>query len=75
MAAGNQGIQRVLIGGQSLTLPYHGAIPGKPEGFQRAQNGVGGAGHFAWWVQVFDAQQPLAALAACVQIAAHGGGQ
>jgi hypothetical protein len=56
-------------------LDEHFTIPGEAEAFQRAQDIVGGTGNRPRLVDVLDAQHPLAAVGAGVEIAADGGDQ
>src|SRR5688572_25683348 len=52
-----------------LALPDYGLIPMEAECGERCDDLIGAAGHFAWRIEIFDSQQPLAAGAPCVEIA------
>ena len=56
-------------------LIKHRAIPMQAMSFQTVQNVCTGAGFGTWWVEIFDAQQPLAAVLLGADIAADSGQQ
>ncbi|MNR30722.1 hypothetical protein D3C85_1481900 [compost metagenome] len=63
------------IGVMAQALVGDIAIPFKAVVFQGLQDCCLGAGRFAGWVEVFHAQQPLAADSAGVEIGGEGGDQ
>jgi hypothetical protein len=73
--AGQQHVQRGLVGLAARALPEDRAIVGQAERGQRLQLRLGGAGHGARRIDVFDAQPPQAAVMAGEQPAAEGGEQ
>jgi hypothetical protein len=49
------------------------SVPLETVGLQGMENIIGGAGNFSRWIKVFDADQPLAPMAARIKIASKGG--
>jgi hypothetical protein len=68
-------LQHLGIGVVALALTHQRTVPFEAVGFQAAQNGILGAGHFPWRVEVFHAQQPAAADCAGVKVRGKGGHQ
>ena len=60
-----------MSGGVSALVGHH-SIPIEPQSLEVSDNGVGGAGHVAWSVDVLDSEQPPAGLATGIEKAAQG---
>jgi len=61
------------VGFVALALVEDGAVPNEAIGLKGAEDAIGGAGDGAWRVKVLNADEPLAAGAAGVEIAGGGG--
>src|SRR5690606_20298803 len=68
-------VEHLLVKRQALALPDYLAVPMQAVGVEGAQDVFGGAGNIARRIQVFDADQPLPVVMACVQITGDGGQQ
>ena len=75
MSAFDKLIQGSLVEFPAFALIDDRAIPLEAVNLKQAQDFVGMGLAAAWLVQVFHAQQPLAAVPACIEITAHGGNQ
>lgn len=71
--AGEEGIERGAVVGGAGALVEDRAIPGEAEGFERGEDGVGGAGDAAGGIDVFHAEEPLAVVGAGVEVTGNGG--
>ena len=75
MACLQQARERRLVGGLARALVNDGTVPFEAEPFQRFDNAFRGARLFPWRIDILDAHQPAAALAARLQIAGGRGEQ
>ena len=66
-APGAQIAQRMLVKGPAATLVLHLSVPGEAQLLKSSLDFIGAAGQHARAVEVFDAQQPPAAMVARVK--------
>lgn len=67
-----QSLNRGVVFGAADALPDDFAIPLESVSVERSNNGVAGAGLFARRINILDAHQPFALLAACLKVAGYG---
>ncbi len=75
VAVGLQALERGRVGLGTPALPDDVAVPFEAEASERGDDRVGRAGHRARRIDVLDAQQPVPAMAACLEATADGGDQ
>jgi len=72
VAAGLELLQRRKVEGDPAALIYDFAVPVESETLQGAQNAIRTARYDAGSVEILDTHQPLAAVAAGIEVASDG---
>ena len=67
MACVEQFLYGAGIGVVALALPQYFTVPAQAVRLQAVEDAVGSTGDFTWWVQIFHAQQPTAAVVAGIE--------